>query len=60
MTNDSELQDAFAHLGKSLGAAIGGYTATEQAAIVSYLQKMVDVLRDETARLGAIHRGELR
>lgn len=55
MTNNPELQDAFAHLGMALGAAIGDYTATEQAAITSYLERMVHVLRDETARLGTTH-----
>ena len=52
-TDNAELQDAFAHLGMALGAAIGDYSATEQTAIASYLHRMVHVLRDETARLGA-------
>lgn len=47
-----ELEDAFAHLGMSLGAVIGDYSAAEQAAIASYLQRMVDVLKEETIRLG--------
>ncbi|MDL5352443.1 MarR family transcriptional regulator [Microbacterium sp. zg-YB36] len=50
--NNLELEDAFAHLGMSLGAVIGEYNATEQAAITSYLQRMVHVLREETQRLG--------
>ena len=59
-TNNPELSDAFAHLGMALGAAIGDYSDTEQAAITNYLQRMVHILRDETARLGHTHQGEVR
>ncbi|XVU29398.1 MarR family winged helix-turn-helix transcriptional regulator [Actinoplanes sp. CA-054009] len=47
-----ELAGAFAGLGRALGRAMGDYAPAEQAAIVSYLRRMVDVLRAETVRLG--------
>lgn len=48
-----ELDDAFSQLGVSLGTAITDYTPTEQAAITSYLQRLIDTLKDQTIRLGS-------
>src|SRR5690349_7281038 len=48
-----ELAAAFAELGRALGGVIAEYTPAERAAIVSYLRRMVDVLREQTVRLGS-------
>lgn len=53
MANSPELDDAFSQLGRSLGAAITEYSDAEQAAIASYLQKMIEVLKEQTMRLGS-------
>ncbi|MEV0130980.1 MarR family transcriptional regulator [Dactylosporangium sp. NPDC050688] len=47
-----ELTDAFAGLGQALGSVIAEYDTAEQAAIVSYLHRVIAVLRDQTIRLG--------
>jgi DNA-binding MarR family transcriptional regulator len=48
-----ELAAAFAELGRALGGVIAEYTPTERTAITSYLRRMVDVLREQTVRLGS-------
>ncbi|WP_205650281.1 MarR family winged helix-turn-helix transcriptional regulator [Actinoplanes solisilvae] len=48
-----ELAGAFKDLGQALGGAIVDYTPAEQQAIVGYLHRMVDVLREQTVRLGS-------
>ena len=50
-----ELAGVFADLGRALGGVIAEYTPAEQAAIVGYLGRMVDVLREQTVRLGSGH-----
>lgn len=52
-TDHPELTDAFAGLGSALGGVIAEYNEIERAAIVSYLCRLVDVLREETIRLGS-------
>jgi len=47
-----ELDEAFARLGRALGGVIEEYDPAERAAIVSYLRRMVDVLREQTILLG--------
>lgn len=47
-----ELADAFAGLGQALGGVIAEYGAAEQAAIMSYLRRTIEVLREQTIRLG--------
>ena len=54
------LDDAFGQLGMSLGAVINDYSDTEQAAIASYLQRMVGVLKEQTIRLGFSEAGDAR
>lgn len=51
--NGSPLAAEFGRLGGALGAVIGDYSPAEQAAIVEYLERMIEVLRTETKRLGA-------
>lgn len=51
-TDSADLDDAFAQLGRSLGGAINHYTPQEQAAIVSYLGRVIDALKEQTTRLG--------
>ncbi|QAY60325.1 MarR family transcriptional regulator [Microbacterium protaetiae] len=50
--NDSPLAAEFGRLGGALGAVIADYSAAEQAAITEYLERMIEVLRAETIRLG--------
>jgi DNA-binding MarR family transcriptional regulator len=47
-----ELAEAFAGLGQALGGVITEYGPAEQAAIVSYLRRTIDILREQTIRLG--------
>jgi DNA-binding MarR family transcriptional regulator len=49
----ADVADAFAGLGRALGGVIAEYEPAEQAAIVSYLGRMVQVLREQTIRLGS-------
>jgi DNA-binding MarR family transcriptional regulator len=48
-----ELAHAFAGLGQALGGVIAEYNEVERAAILSYLRRLVDVLREQTIRLGS-------
>ena len=48
-----QLADAFAGLGRALGGVIAEYDPAEQAAIVSYLRRTIDILREQTIRLGS-------
>ncbi|MFC7279066.1 MarR family winged helix-turn-helix transcriptional regulator [Paractinoplanes rhizophilus] len=48
-----ELADAFAGLGQALGGVIAEYDEAERAAIVSYLRRLIDILREQTIRLGS-------
>jgi DNA-binding MarR family transcriptional regulator len=48
-----ELAEAFAGLGRALGGVIAEYGPAERAAIASYLRRMVDILREQTIRLGS-------
>jgi DNA-binding MarR family transcriptional regulator len=48
-----ELADAFAGLGQALGGVITEYNAVEQAAIVSYLRRTIEILREQTILLGS-------
>ena len=50
--DDSPLAAEFGRLGGALGAVIGDYPPAEQHAIVDYLERMIEVLRTETKRLG--------
>lgn len=52
-TSDSPLTREFARLGGALGAVFQDYAPAEQAAILDYLERMIEVLRAETKRLGA-------
>lgn len=47
------ISGAFGHLGAAMGRLFEGYAPAEQAAIVDYLGRMVDVLQEETARMGS-------
>ena len=47
-----EMAGAFAELGRVLGGVIAEYDPAERAAIASYLRRMVDILREQTIRLG--------
>ncbi|AGZ40674.1 MarR family winged helix-turn-helix transcriptional regulator [Actinoplanes friuliensis] len=51
-TGHPQLAGAFADLGRALGGVITEYDPAEQAAIVSYLRRMVDILREQTIHLG--------
>jgi len=51
--HDSPLDAEFGRLGGALGGVISGYAPAEQAAIVDYLERMIEVLRTETRRLSA-------
>jgi DNA-binding MarR family transcriptional regulator len=48
-----ELAGAFVELGRALGGVIAEYDPAERAAIASYLRRMVDILREQTIRLGS-------
>ncbi|MFJ8581053.1 hypothetical protein [Micromonospora sp. NPDC093277] len=48
-----ELAGAFAGLGPALGGVIAEYDPAEQAAIVSYLRRAIDILLEQTIRLGS-------
>jgi DNA-binding MarR family transcriptional regulator len=48
-----ELTAAFTRLGGALGGLIAEYDPTQRAAIVSYLRRTIDVLREQTIRLGS-------
>lgn len=48
-----ELTDAFAGLTRVLGGVIAEYDPAEQAAIVSYLRRTIDILREQTIRMGS-------
>ncbi|WIN00286.1 MarR family transcriptional regulator [Actinoplanes oblitus] len=48
-----ELAEAFARLGQALGGVIAEYDTAEQAAILSYLSRMIDVLREQTLQFGS-------
>lgn len=48
-----ELADAFAGLGQALGGVITEYDAAAQAAIVSYLRRTIEILREQTVLLGS-------
>jgi DNA-binding MarR family transcriptional regulator len=52
-TDHPDLADAFAELGRALGGVIAEYDPAERAAIVSYLRRMVGILREQTIRLGS-------
>ncbi|MBB4742220.1 DNA-binding MarR family transcriptional regulator [Actinoplanes octamycinicus] len=52
-TERPELAETFARLGQALGGVITEYEPAEQAAIVSYLHRMIEVLREQTIRLGS-------
>jgi DNA-binding MarR family transcriptional regulator len=57
---DPALTDAFADLGRAMGGIIGDYTPGEQAAIVDYLNRTIQVLRAQTARLNEAEEGASR
>ncbi|MEU8664738.1 MarR family winged helix-turn-helix transcriptional regulator [Actinoplanes philippinensis] len=48
-----ELAEAFARLGGALGGVIAEYEPAERAAIVGYLHRMIDILREQTILLGS-------
>jgi DNA-binding MarR family transcriptional regulator len=52
-TERPELADTFSKLSQALGGIIAEYDTAEQAAIVSYLYRMIEVLREQTVRLGS-------
>jgi DNA-binding MarR family transcriptional regulator len=52
-TDHPELAGAFAELGRALGGVISEYDPAERAAITGYLRRMVDILREQTIRLGS-------
>ncbi|WP_250009932.1 MarR family winged helix-turn-helix transcriptional regulator [Actinoplanes sp. M2I2] len=47
-----ELAEAFARLGGALGGLITEYDPAQRSAIVSYLHRMIDILREQTVLLG--------
>ncbi|KUL26307.1 MarR family winged helix-turn-helix transcriptional regulator [Actinoplanes awajinensis] len=51
-TDHPELAEAFARLGGALGGLIAEYDQSQRAAIVSYLNRMIGVLREQTILLG--------
>lgn len=51
-TDHPELAEAFARLGAALGGVIAEYDPPQQAAIVSYLNRMIGILREQTILLG--------
>ncbi len=52
-TEHPDLADAFAGLGQALGGVIAEYEPAEQAVIVGYLSRTIDILREQTIRLGS-------
>ena len=52
-TDHPQLAEAFAQLGRALGGVIAEYDPGEQAAIVSYLRRMTEILREQTILLGS-------
>lgn len=51
-TDHPELAEAFTRLGGALGGVIAEYDPAQRAAIVSYLRRMIDVLREQTILIG--------
>ena len=47
-----ELPEAFTCLGGALGGLITEYDPAQRAAIVSYLHRMIDILREQAVLLG--------
>ena len=51
-STDPEIGKVFASLGVALGGLIQDYTPAEQAAIAEYLSRMIEVMREQTVRMG--------
>ena len=51
-SSDPRLDRAFAGLGAALGGLFADYTPSEQAAIVDYLRRTIDVMREQTILIG--------